>query len=107
VNSDVIRRGDPVRRLAIAVCATIGFLAIYGIGVYLGDLVGIGGYAGWAPEETYREFQFGAIEPWLYKATELAAFAALLVGSAGSVVSLGFVLVLLVVGAFKIVRGAL
>lgn len=72
------------------------FFALFWVGVYAGDAVGIGGHDGWVTEETYWRFQFGDLEPWLYKATEMAAFIALPVGFLGSTVSFVALVVFLV-----------
>jgi hypothetical protein len=84
----------------------VGFAALYGVGVYLGDLVGIGGYAGWASEELYRWYQYGDVAPWLYKLTEWAAFASLGIGAAGVVVLLLAAVIFAVNGAFNARRRA-
>lgn len=77
-----------MKRAGIALCIAVGFVALYGVGVYLADLVGIGGYAGWASEELYRWYQYGGVAPWLYKLTEWTALASLGVGVVGAAISL-------------------
>jgi len=96
-----------VKRIVISVCVALGFVGLYAAGVYLGDLVGIGGYSGWASEELYRQYQYGDVPRWLYQATEWAALVALGVGVIGGAIAICVVVSFLIVGAVKIVRGAL
>jgi len=64
-------------------------LALYYVGVYLGDLVGIGGYDGEAPESLYNEFQFGKFSnSFIYSLTEAIALICLTLGPAGLIASL-------------------
>lgn len=51
------------------------FVALFWAGAFLGDLVGIGGYDGIAPEALYEEFQFGDVPSWLYQLTEIGTLA--------------------------------
>ena len=64
-------------------------LVLYYVGVYLGDLVGIGGYDGEAPESLYNEFQYGKFSnSFIYGLTEAIALICLTLGPAGLIASL-------------------
>jgi hypothetical protein len=57
----------------LAILLFLGIL-FYGSGVFLGDLVGIGGYDYFAPESLYNEFQYGRYAGTLwYELTEKSA----------------------------------
>lgn len=88
-----------MKKAGISLCTAVGFTALYGVGVYLGDLVGVGGYAGWASEELYRWYQYGDVAPWLYKLTEWAASASLGLGVAGAAISLVAAVIFAINGA--------
>ena len=81
-------------------------LALYYVGVYLGDLVGIGGYDGEAPESLYNEFQFGKYSNnFVYSLTEVIAFICLTLGPVGLIASLLYSLYMLIktiIGKLKI-----
>ena len=77
-----------MRKISTALLAFVGFVALYAIGVYLGDLVGIGGFDGWASDELYRHYQHGDVAPWLYQVTEWGALACLAIGVVGAALSL-------------------
>ena len=96
-----------MKKVGIALLALIGFVALYAVGVYLGDLVGIGGFDGWAPEELYWHYQYGDIAPWLYRVTEWGAFACLGLGVVGAALSLIAAFVFVAASLLKTGRRAL
>ena len=96
-----------MRRIRMTLAITITFIVVYFVGVFLCDLVGIGGYDGWVSEDAYRYFQFGEVEPWLFKLTESVAQGALAVGSIGVIASLSVLAGLLAKEVLRYVRNGL
>jgi len=72
-------------------------LALYYAGFYLGDLVGIGGYDGEAPESLYYEFQSGKYaNTYLYGLTTVIALTCLTIGPLGILLTLLYIVYLLI-----------
>ena len=88
--------------LIIILLFVLGIL-FFSCGVFLGDLVGIGGYDHFAPESLYNEFQHGRFSGTVwYTIVEYSSKAFLLLGVASIIIFLITIIFITIKKAFRL-----